>query len=58
MNGNLNGTVIIREQVTVDGSGASFKGTFTLNALDLTGNPLVHVEGQLTGERITPDSFH
>jgi hypothetical protein len=57
MNGNLNGTVIIREQVAVDTSGASFKGTFKIDAFDLTGNPVFHIDGQLTGERITTDDF-
>lgn len=55
--GNLNGTVIIREQVTVDSSGASYKGTFKVDAFDLKGNPMFHIDGQLTGERITPDDF-
>jgi hypothetical protein len=56
-NGNLNGTAIIREQVTVDTSGASFKGTFTVDVFDVAGNPMLHLDGQITGERITPDSF-
>lgn len=57
MNGNLNGIVIIREQVAVDTNGASFKGTFRFDAFDLRGNAVFQQNGDLTGERITTDNF-
>ena len=49
-------SVIIREQVTVDQGGSHFAGTFTLDVYlpDGTG-PVGHVEGTITGDRITAD---
>ena len=54
-NGNLNGTAIIREQVALDSRGNSFKGTFTVDVLDLAGNRIFHQAGTLTAQRITGD---
>jgi hypothetical protein len=53
--GNLNGTAIIRETITVDPSGHTYKGTFTVDVLSLSGNPLQHFAGTITGTRITVD---
>jgi hypothetical protein len=56
--GNVNGTAIIREAVSVDAAtGDTFKGTFTVDYYDLAGNHLTgqSVSGQLTGQRIIVD---
>lgn len=53
--GNLNGTAIIRETITVDPSGQTYKGTFTVDVLSLSGNPLQHIAGTISGTRITVD---
>jgi hypothetical protein len=53
--GNLNGTAIIRETVTVQPDGNTFKGTFTVDVLDLRGTNLQHIAGTLSGTRITID---
>jgi hypothetical protein len=56
--GNVNGTAIIRETVSVDAAtGDTFKGTFTVDYYDLAGNHLTtqSVSGQLTGQRIVVD---
>ena len=53
--GNLNGTVIIREQVVIDPRGNSFAGAFTYYVYDLKGNLLDRVNGTITGQRITAD---
>ena len=53
--GTLNGTAIIRERVTVDPSGNSFHGTYTLDFFDLSGNNLSHFTGQVTAQRIMVD---
>jgi hypothetical protein len=54
-NGNLNGTVIIREKITLDPRGQNYYGMFILNAFDLHGNPLYSVTGQISAQRITVD---
>ncbi len=53
--GNLTGTAIIREEVTLDNSGDVFKGPFTVDVYDMSGTLLFHLDGQITGERITVD---
>ena len=53
--GALNATVSIRELVTVDHTGNNYQGTFTIDAFDPSKNPVGHVEGDITGERITAD---
>jgi hypothetical protein len=53
--GNLNGTAVIRETITVDSSGMTYKGTFTVDILGLSGNPLQHLSGTISGTRITVD---
>ncbi len=54
-NGNLNGMFIIRETVTRADSG--YKGPFTVDGYDLAGKPTFHVDGQVTGERVTVAGF-
>ena len=51
---NVVGVVIIREQITLDPSGDSFKGLTTFDAYDLSGNPLDHESSEITGQRISP----
>jgi hypothetical protein len=53
--GALNGTVSIREQVTVDHTGNNYQGTFTIDVFDPNQNPVAHLAGEITGERITAD---
>lgn len=53
--GNLNGTAIIRETVTLSDDGMTYKGTFTIDILSLNGTLLQHLNGTLTGVRITVD---
>lgn len=54
-NGNLIGTVVFLENVTVDPGGNSYQGSFTFDTFDLSGNLLSEVTGTLTADRITPD---
>jgi hypothetical protein len=56
--GNVNGTAIIRETVSVDATGGdTFKGTFTVDVYDLNGARIASqsAAGQLSGQRITVD---
>jgi hypothetical protein len=53
--GALNGFVSIRELVTVDHTGNKYQGWFTIDVVDPNKNPVGHVEGDITGERITAD---
>jgi hypothetical protein len=52
---NLIGVAIIREQVRLDPTGATYRGFFTVDVYDLSGNLLDHEAGQIQAERITPD---
>ena len=49
------GTATIRETVTVDRSGDSFGGTFTIDAVDTFGNVLGHIDGTVKATRIKVD---
>jgi hypothetical protein len=50
------GTATILERVTLDSSGNTFTGTFTVQLKDLAGNSLgPDLTGQLQATRITPD---
>jgi hypothetical protein len=54
MNGNLIGTVIIREQFTFDPGNNSFKGTVVVDFYDLNGHVAApELQAQLTGKRVT-----
>jgi hypothetical protein len=51
--GTLNAKVLIREDVTVNLSGTSYTGPFTLDVYDPNSNTLLqHVAGQVTGQRV------
>lgn len=50
------GIATILEQITLSSDGNSFAGTFTVQIMDLAGNPLApDINGQLQATRITPD---
>jgi hypothetical protein len=54
MNGNLIGTVVIKEQIALDAGGNSFKGTVVVDTYDLNGNVAgPELQAQLSGKRIT-----
>jgi hypothetical protein len=54
-NGNLAGSGVILETVTLDAGGDSFHGSFTFDAYDLSGNLISEVTGDLSAKRITVD---
>jgi hypothetical protein len=49
------GPANIRETITVDASGNSYKGKFVLNQYDTSGNLLAHFSGKISAVRITAD---
>ena len=51
--GNLIGTVVIKEQITVDAGGKIFHGTITVDIYDLSGARQARLAGTYTGKRIT-----
>lgn len=51
--GNLIGTAVIKEQITLDPGAKAFHGTITVDIYDLNGNLQVHLAGTYTGKRIT-----
>jgi len=53
--GNLNGTAVIRETITHGAGADSFQCPFTVDVFDLNGKNLMHLEGTITGIRITTD---
>lgn len=55
-NSKLVGPANIRESVRLSHDGNSFTGTFSIDQYDTQGNSLAHVEGQVTGNRITVDT--
>jgi len=54
-NGNLNGTAIIHEKITLANDSNTFSGTFTVDVFDLTGTSLAHIDGTVAAQRITGD---
>ncbi|MGO9325971.1 MAG: hypothetical protein ACLP07_15560 [Terracidiphilus sp.] len=54
--GPAQGPTHIVEEVTLSPDGSHYLGTFTLDAYDTSGNPGVHIEGVLSGTRITMDT--
>jgi hypothetical protein len=50
--GNFVGPARIQEHVTVNGKGDQYEGTFTIDQYDPSGNPIVHLEGQVTAKRV------
>lgn len=53
--GNLLGTVIISEKVTVSPDGNSFSGSYTYDVYDTTGKFQIEYTGQVKATRITPN---
>ena len=53
--GNLTGTAVIREQVTLDNKGETFQGTFTVDIFDLAGNRVGGLSGKVSATRIKVD---
>jgi len=53
--GNLIGSAVIRQEVTVDKGSQTFSGTAKVDFLDLSGNVLFQLQQDVTGERITVD---
>jgi len=54
-NGNLSGSGVIIEIVTLHAGGDSYHGTFKYDAYNLSGNLIFEATGDLNAERITPD---
>jgi hypothetical protein len=54
--GSLVGPAQIRESLTLERGGDRYEGTFTIDQFDTSGNPLAHVEGRVTGARISVDT--
>jgi len=54
-NGNLTGTAILREKVTVAPDGKSYSGAYSLDFFDLSNNPAGQFTGTLKAQRITVD---
>ena len=54
-NGNLAGSGVILETVTLDADGDSFHGSFTFDLYNLSGNLISEVTGDLSAKRITVD---
>lgn len=50
---NLVGPAIIRQNLTLNSKGDEFSGTFTIDQYDESGNLLAHVQGTMTGTRVT-----
>jgi len=53
--GNVIGTLVLRETNVVNRRGDHFAGTFTIEFFDLAGNSIFTGAGEITGERITVD---
>lgn len=54
-NGNLAGSGVILETVTLDVGGDSYNGTFTFDQFNLSGNLIFEATGELNAKRITVD---
>ena len=55
ISGTQNGSANIREQLTLDHTGNTYTGTFTIDVFDTNGNHVDHIEGVITGQRVTVD---
>jgi len=53
--GTLQGTVMIRETVTVSPDGNSYSGNYAYDIYDTSGNFIVEYTGQIKASRIKPD---
>jgi hypothetical protein len=52
-NGNLTGTAILRETITLERGENKFTGTYVLDFYDTSGNQTMHFTGEVQGTRIT-----
>jgi hypothetical protein len=55
-NGTLLGPAQIQEEITLSPGENKFSGTFTIDQYDTSGNNIAHVQGTITGTRITADT--
>jgi hypothetical protein len=53
---NLVGPARIQQWLTLDSKGDSTSGKFTIDQFDEAGNLLAHVQGKITGTRVTMDT--
>jgi len=53
--GNLTGTAIITEQMSIDATGNTYQGPYSYDIYDLNGNKMQHFTGTITAKRITVD---
>jgi hypothetical protein len=53
-NGNLIGTVIIRDSVTLSKDGNSFRGTETVDVFDNNGKVVEHIDATVSSVRVKP----
>jgi hypothetical protein len=53
---NLVGPARIQQWLTIDREGNSTSGKFTIDQWDEAGNLLAHVQGNLTGTRVTMET--
>jgi hypothetical protein len=56
LDGKLIGPANIREEVILDQSGDAYRGVFTIDQYDLSGNLLAHITGEIVAARITVDT--
>jgi hypothetical protein len=50
---NLVGLTVIRQNLTLNSKGNEVSGTFTIDPYDESGNHLAHIQGTITGTRVT-----
>jgi len=55
-NSNIVGPANIREHVALAPDGKSFSGSFTIDQYDLSGNLLMHIQGDIAGFRISVET--
>jgi hypothetical protein len=55
-NSNPVGPANIREHIALASDGKSFSGSFTIDQYDQAGNLLVHIEGDISGTRISVET--
>jgi hypothetical protein len=53
---NLVGPAQIRQELTLNAKGDELSGTFTIDQYDESGNKLAHVQGTITGTRVTMET--
>jgi hypothetical protein len=50
---NLVGATVIRQNLTLNAKGNQISGTFTIDPYDESGNHLAHIQGTISGTRVT-----